>query len=68
MDRPDPNGPPVPLPGGGTVEYRVCECCQPTKKVPNPKSKHRFFVRNSDGDVVCMAHDWEQLCESKGWK
>lgn len=68
MEKPEPNGDALPTPDGGTVEYKVCSCCEPTKRNPEvPRSKHRFFVRDADGEIVCMAHDWDQLCEQRGW-
>jgi len=68
MRRPEPNGDPVPTPEGGSVEHRVCRCCEPTKRNPEtPRSKHRFFVRDAEGALVCMAHTWESVCEARGW-
>jgi len=67
MRKPEPNGEPVPTLDGCTVEYKVCSCCQPTAKVPHPPSKHRFFVRDVEGEVVCMCGDWDMLCEHRGW-
>ena len=68
MTSPEPNGGPVPTPEGGTVEYRVCSCCEPTKRNPDPpRSKHRFIVRDAEGGIACMAHDWERLVEHMGW-
>lgn len=67
VTRPTPNGGPVPTPDGGTVEHQVCTCCQPTAKIPEPKTKSRFFVRDAEGKLVCMALDWEKLCQTRGW-
>ncbi len=68
MTKPEPNAGPSPIPEGGTVEYKVCSCCEPTKRNPEPpRSKHRFIVRDPEGRIVCMAHSWEILCEARGW-
>lgn len=49
------------------MEHRYCDCCKPKAGKPDPRTRRRFFVRDADGKVICMAHDWKRLCEARGW-
>ena len=60
MEKPEPNTT-IEVPGG-TVEYKVCSCCK-----DDSKHKHRFFLRDESGQVVCMTGNWEALVERQGW-
>lgn len=51
---------------GGSVEYRMCSCCEDKPDKP-ARYKHRFFVRDDDGKIVCLALSWESLCKNRGW-
>ena len=67
MERPEPNGDPVPTPEGGTVKYRVCECCKPKPGKPEPKAHKRYLVYDADGEILTIGYDWARLCKTRGW-
>lgn len=56
MKKPKPNGKPVKMKGGCTVELSICSCCK-----DDSKTKRRYFVRDKNGTLIGMALCWENV-------